>query len=110
MTYDEARKMTGGKNKYQSAESRARVREVLMEEWDPIGVRDIPGAEDEYDGYVGKVYVMLMDARVSEQALENYLFETATTHIGMPATSNLMERCARTARVLINIRPEFETH
>ena len=29
-----------GRNKYQSRENRARVRELLMREWDPIGVAD----------------------------------------------------------------------
>ena len=51
--------MSHGRNKYQSRENRAEVREVLMREWDPIGVRDCADAQDEYDAYVGKVYVML---------------------------------------------------
>ena len=29
-----------------------------MREWDPIGVAGIPQAADEYDTYVGKVYVI----------------------------------------------------
>jgi hypothetical protein len=53
--------MAHGRNKYQSRESRARVREILMREWDPIGVSGVPEAADEYDRYVGTVYVMLMD-------------------------------------------------
>jgi hypothetical protein len=57
--------MAHGRNKYQSRESRARVREILMREWDPIGVSGVPEAADEYDRYVGTVYVMLMDHRAT---------------------------------------------
>jgi hypothetical protein len=72
--------MTHGRNKYQSRENRARVREVLMQEWDPIGVRDAPHAQDEYDRYVGQVYVMLMDQRATEQAIATYLYDAATNY------------------------------
>jgi len=36
-----------------------------MREWDPIGVRDAPEAQDESDRCVSDVYVMLMDQRAS---------------------------------------------
>jgi hypothetical protein len=45
--------MSHGRNKYQSRENRARVREVLMRDWDPIGIRALEGPEDEYDNMVG---------------------------------------------------------
>jgi hypothetical protein len=32
------------------------IRKILMDEWDPVGVRGVPGAADEYDGYIGQVY------------------------------------------------------
>ena len=39
----------------------ARLREVFMAEWDPIGVKGVPDAQDEYDHYVGKVAAMIRD-------------------------------------------------
>lgn len=36
------------------------IREVLMEEWDPIGVKGIPEAEDEYDLEVSVLYKILI--------------------------------------------------
>jgi hypothetical protein len=45
----------------QSRENRARVRQILLHDWDPIGIQDVPEASDEYDRYVDKAYVMLMD-------------------------------------------------
>jgi hypothetical protein len=32
------------------------IRLVLLRDWDPIGVQDVPEAQDEYDSYVGGVY------------------------------------------------------
>jgi hypothetical protein len=60
-----------------------------MEHWDPIGVRNTPEASDEYDRYVGEVYVMLMDDRASEATINAYLFATATEHMGLSPSDYL---------------------
>ena len=31
----------------------AELRRLLLVEWDPIGIADVPKAQDEYDSYVG---------------------------------------------------------
>ena len=74
--------MSNGRNKYQSREYGQRVRAVLNEHWDPIGVVGNHGLDDEYDSYVATLYVMLMDHRIPEDAIDRYLYETATGHIG----------------------------
>lgn len=106
--------MANGRNTYQSRENRQHVRAVLMEHWDPIGVRDIEEASDEYDRYVGEVvgevYVMLMDHRTSEGEIEQYLYDTATDYMGLDPHDALEERCTTTAHVLVGMRPQFETH
>jgi hypothetical protein len=102
--------MPHGRNKYQSRENRARVREVLMQDWDPIGVRDAPEAQDEYDSYAGRVYVMLMDERASPELIAEYLYRVATEHMGLSPQSELAERSARTASILVGLRPQFELH
>jgi hypothetical protein len=102
--------MSNGRNKYQSRENRQRVRRVLTEHWDPIGVVTEPDLDDEYDNYVGTVYIMLMDDRSSEDAIEQYLYETATGHIGLTPYEGLAEKCENTAAILVGLRPLFETH
>ena len=81
-----------------------------MHEWDPIGVAGIPEASDEYDSYVGEVYVMLMDRRATAEDIARRLFGLATNHMGLSATASLVERSNRTAAILVAMRPEFETH
>jgi hypothetical protein len=103
--------LSHGRNKYQSRENRTRVREVLMRDWDPIGVAGIKGAADEYDAYVGRAYVMLMDERANAEAIAAYLFGIATDHMGLSRDgANLGERCANAAAALIALRAEFEAH
>jgi hypothetical protein len=94
--------MSPGVNKYISRRNRKIVREILMHDWDPIGVRDFEGAEDEYDTYVGEVYVLLMDEE-SEETIAAYLWGVVTGHIGSEPTSNLAERTARTAGKLVSL-------
>ena len=100
--------MSGPANKYISRENRATVREVLLQEWDPIGVRELGLPEDEYDAYVGKVYVMLMDEE-SKEALAGYLLDIATRHMGL-SDFDLSERSKRAAEKLVSLRPSFRAN
>jgi hypothetical protein len=59
-------------DKERSREIRCHIRRVLMAEWDPIGVSDIPEAADEYDSYIGGVYELL-ERGASEANICDYL-------------------------------------
>jgi hypothetical protein len=102
--------MSHGRNKFQSRESRARVREILMRDWDPIGVAGIPEAADEYDTYVDRAYVMLMDERATADAIAAYLFDIATNYMALSDSPGLAEASDVSAKLLVALRPEFETH
>jgi len=102
--------MAHGKNKYQSRDSRSVIRDVLMREWDPIGVQGIQGVEDEYDDYVGTVCRMLMDDRATEKTIADFLFDTATVRMGIASDTSAVQRCIDTAKTLVSLRPQFETH
>ena len=97
-----------GRNKYLARQQRLRVRDLLMREWDPIGVRGIPEASDEYDSYVGKAYAMLMDEQATAATIEAYLLTIATENMGIARNSDLDKRCAHAAASLISLRPVFE--
>lgn len=60
------------------------IRQVLLHEWDPIGVAGIPEAQDEYDSYVGGVYRLLALGASDEQIAE-HLWEIETVTMGLPA-------------------------
>lgn len=102
--------MAHGRNKYQSRENRARVRQILLRDWDPIGVNGIPEATDEYDAYADKAYVMLMDEGATASEIAGYLYIVATEHMGLTDHGHLAERSDQVAQLLVQLRPEFGTH
>ncbi|MBA1362076.1 hypothetical protein [Burkholderia gladioli] len=58
------------------------VRRVLLEEWDPIGIKGIPEAQDEYDSYVLKICGMLR-ADCSAEGLCKHLRWIETEQMGL---------------------------
>jgi hypothetical protein len=102
--------MAHGRNKYQSRENRARVREILLRDWDPIGVYGIPGATDEYDTYADRAYVMLMDEGATVSEIAGYLHSVATEHMGLTDHGRLTDKSEQVAQLLVQLRPEFGTH
>lgn len=76
------------------------IRRALLEEWDPIGIRDIPEAQDEYDSYVAMIYKMLI-SRKAKNELIDYLWWVETKHMGL--TGN-RQRTEEFAERLLNIK------
>jgi len=102
--------MSNGRDKYRSRENRRLLREFFMREWDPIGVRDVPEAQDEYDAYVGKAYVMLVDEKATADDMELYL-QSVEEYMGFTDTHERADRRRRVAEALIALRPTFlNTH
>lgn len=69
-------------DKYESRRIRVQIRQVLLDVWDPIGVKEEPCAQDEYDGYIGRVYELLAD-HASDAELTEYLYWAVHEHIGL---------------------------
>ncbi len=55
---------------------------ILLRDWDPIGVRDVPEAQDEYESYVGGVY-QLLAAGSSPQRVAEHLSALETDRMGL---------------------------
>ena len=87
-----------------SYERRAReiqdsIREVLIRDWDPIHVRDIPEAQHEYDGYVGGVYRLLASG-ASEVAIAAHLASVERESMGLSTTAEALLPVARRLKQL----------
>jgi hypothetical protein len=70
--------------KYESHRIKIAIRHVLMDLWDPIGIKDEPGAQDEYDAYIGGVYELLITG-ASEDSIEDHLWRIVTERMGLDA-------------------------
>ena len=71
-------------DKAESRSIRVQIRHVLLEIWDPIGVKDEPNAQDEYDGYLGGVYQLLVEG-ASDDSIADHLCRIVTENMGLEA-------------------------
>jgi hypothetical protein len=60
----------------------ADLRRILMEDWDPIGVRGVPEAADEYDSYLPQIGSRLRDGATKEE-LVAYLTSIEEDRMGL---------------------------
>jgi hypothetical protein len=93
---------TAGKAYYVSDENRTRIRSILMREWDPIGIRKIPGApQDEYDGYIDDICELLSNPHPSKEKVAAYLLDVQSRKMLLRVTPAALERCNRAADCLM---------
>jgi len=72
-------------DKYASREFRRQIGRVLLQAWDPIGVRDFPDAADEYEPYVYGAFRLLLDG-ASDAAIAAYLLGVERERMGLDGT------------------------
>jgi hypothetical protein len=74
--------------KHESRRIRVQIRHVLLNAWDPIGVKDEPNAQDEYDGYIGRLYELLTN-NGSDPELIEYLYWAVHERMGLDGATRL---------------------
>ena len=77
----------------------AEIREIFLTDWDPIGLGE-SCPEDEYDGYIGSVYGLLV-AGASEYQLVERLYHHETVSMGMRGDR---ERLKPVAQKLLRVK------
>lgn len=60
------------------------VKDILMNDWDPIGVKNNPNAKAEYDEYALRIVGMLYNGS-NENKIAEYLNIVVTQDLGLPA-------------------------
>jgi hypothetical protein len=80
------------------------IRHVLLNVWDPIGIRDEPNAQDEYDGCLWPIFDLLSGGATDEQ-LNNRLLYFVNERMGLGATSEAILPTIRALRAI-----EFPKH
>ncbi|MBN8918550.1 MAG: hypothetical protein J0I31_23420 [Rhizobiales bacterium] len=76
------------------------VRHVLLNVWDPIGIRDVPDAQDEYDDYLIPVLQALRNgAEVPE--LSALLIRIVEEQIGLSADAGQSRQAAEQLYALV---------
>lgn len=70
------------------------IQKILLKEWDPIGVQDIPEAQDEYDAYISSIYEIIQ-SKQPESKLFDYLWQLETEHMGLSGNKTHTQTIAR---------------
>ncbi|BCM19204.1 hypothetical protein MJ8_29760 [Mesorhizobium sp. J8] len=60
----------------------AAIRAILLSDWDPLLVRDVSVAQDEYDAYVGPL-IGLIERKAPVSAVRDYLLEVERGSMGL---------------------------
>jgi hypothetical protein len=82
----------------------AAVCSILLHAWDPIGVADIPEAQDEYNMYASEVASLLMRGE-PRQKLVDHLWLIETKNMGLPGDRPRTEAAADR---LLQLRREID--
>lgn len=69
------------------------VRSALLAEWDPIGIKNIAEAANEYDAFAPALAEMLRSKR-SEAEIFDYLWQLETGHMGLTGDRDATQRFA----------------
>jgi hypothetical protein len=97
MRGQDAAERNGMIEKYESRRIRVAIRHVLMDVWDPIGVKDEPNAQDEYDGYLGGVYELLVSG-ASDDNIAEHLWRIVTERMELSAKKSNMANTVKALR------------
>jgi hypothetical protein len=63
------------------------IRDILLRDWDPIGVGEVPEAQDEYDLYIGDIH-LLLSRHADENEIAKYLSGVETERMGFSQPHN----------------------
>jgi hypothetical protein len=85
--------------KEESREVRRAIRKIFIEVWDPIRVMDDPEwPRDEYDGYIGRVFELLVTGGSDQEIIEYLLW--ATDRMGLDASRASLQTVTAALRTI----------
>jgi len=83
------------------------IRDILLRDWDPVGIKDISEAQDEYDIYIAEVEALLLK-HASAEEISKYLVWIEKARMGFSEPHN--ERILKAANNLVMLMPPTTNH
>jgi hypothetical protein len=78
-------------DKDESRRIRNEIRRILLQYWDPIGIKDEPLAQDEYDAYLGSICELLLRGATDED-VSNHLWKIIEEQISVHPASGATKK------------------
>jgi len=75
------------------------IRRVLVNVWDPIGIKDVTNAQDEYDAYIGGVF-QILNRDGSEEELGAYLWKVIEEKIHVHPAKGATQEAVKALRCI----------
>ena len=69
----------------------------MIQNWDPIGIKDEPKAQDEYDIYVPQIVGMMIDGKTAEE-ISDYLDKIERINMGGGSNRDRSLKVSRTLK------------
>jgi hypothetical protein len=73
------------------------IRRVLVDVWDPIGIKGVTNAQDEYDAYIGGLF-HLLNRGGSEEEISAYLWKVIEEKIHIHPQKGATQEAAKALR------------
>lgn len=78
------------RDRQESVRIQNEIRQILLTVWDPIGVKDEPNAQDEYDSYVFEIFNLLAK-RATDHEITKWLLYITNARMGLNAKAQDMQ-------------------
>jgi hypothetical protein len=97
--------MNENSKKCRLPKNRTLIRDILIQEWDPIGIKYMKGApQDEYDAYIDEICTFLLDPGRSQEQVARYLLDIQSKRMRLHGTDAALQRCNQAAQSLMVAR------
>jgi len=78
----------------------ARIREVLLRHWDPMGLGDAPGTPDDYDAMARELHALITDPETTPQRIAAYLRWVEREQMGLQRRPGMATEAAERVMAL----------
>lgn len=80
----------------------ARIREVLLRDWDPMGLADAPGTPDDYDAVARELHALVTDRSATVERIAAYLRWIECEQMGLQRRPGMATGAAERLMALID--------
>ena len=80
----------------------ARIRQVLLSDWDPMGLADAPGTPDDYDAVARELHALVTDRSATVERIAAYLRWIEREQMGLQRRPGMATGAAERLMALID--------
>lgn len=73
----------------------ALIRDVLIRDWDPLGLSDAPGTPDDYDAVAREIHALITDPETTEERIAAYLRWAESAQMGLQRRPGMAKAAAQ---------------